>query len=134
VRVSGSDEAAVDDDLVDAFWTHHRLVTSSDRAERMRADDWFWAWERVQEVVHETGAGALPLLVLLCDAAPDNGVGLVGAGPIEALLWEYGASVVDAVIGAARANPGFARELSMIYPPRNLSEGDLERLRRSIDP
>src|SRR5436309_1088793 len=105
---------------------HHRLVTSGDRSERRQADEWFWAWERVHGLVDKTGAAALPLLIRLCDAAPADAVGYIGAGPIEELLMLYGSSVVDAVGDAARKSPSFARELSRIYRRDNLSERDLE--------
>ena len=133
--MSNPDGTVTDDDLVDAYWTLYRLRTSSDRSERMRADEWHWAWERVHELIHVTGAAALPLLVRLCDAAGayEGALAFAGADVIEALLMEYGETVVDAVSDAASKNPDFARALSHIDWPTSISEGGLDRLRRAAD-
>lgn len=123
---------ASDDELVAAYWTHERLASSTDRPERLKSDEWFWAWDDVHErtFLQPTIEDAVPLIVRLVDAAPKGREGYIGAGPIENLLTACGASAVDAIEAAARKNAGVARALASVDWPENLSASDIERLSR----
>ena len=75
------------DDLVTAFWLHHRLGLG-DRAERLASAEHFWAWEAVEALVGEGGLDAVAIVVELAEAVANDEAALcyVGAGPIEGLL------------------------------------------------
>src|SRR5207244_405615 len=88
--------------LIDAYWEQYRLSTSGDRGERLRLDEWFWAWEDVERAVHDADGDVVELLVALAEAAPDGALGYVGAGPIENLIDRHGARFVDQIDDAAR--------------------------------
>lgn len=68
--------------LVDAYWRHHAL-SSGERADRLAAQELFWAWEAVSEAMESDD----PLRVL--DALlehPTSDPCYLGAGPVEDLL------------------------------------------------
>lgn len=117
-----------DETLPQAYWRHHQLFTSERRADRLAADDWFWAWQAVADRVHDRGTEALPLLVLLADAAPDDdAVGSLGAGPIEDLV---GDETLDEIEAMASRHPRFRLALRSVW--HDLSEAGDARFRRLL--
>ena len=71
------------DELVVAYWRHHHL-SQGNRAERLAAREYSWAWEAVQAAVDQDPHVLTILDALL--AAPDADTCYLGAGPVEDLL------------------------------------------------
>lgn len=71
------------------YHLHHRLSSSREREDRVAADEWFWSWERVWDVVHyEADLRAVMELLdaLVHESDEPRYLDSVGAGPIEDLL------------------------------------------------
>ena len=119
------------DELAVAYFEYWRLFTSEDRAERLRSDDYHWALDEVDELVEGQPSEALPILVALADAAPDEpSLGLLGAGDLENLINHHGSDdVIDAVESAARRNPRFRTALAMAWYDDYVSPEVCARLR-----
>ena len=68
--------------LVASYWRHHALA-AGDRQQRLEAENWFWAWQAVEDAME--GPDPLGLLeALLGDESADPC--FLGAGPLEDLL------------------------------------------------
>ena len=92
------DDDRVDDDLTElvaAYWTQHRL-SQGDRTRRLESAAYFWAWERVEDIVNVGDDRALAVLDALL-AAPEADVAYVGAGPIEDLVQIADARIITAI-------------------------------------
>ena len=81
------------DELIGAYWQQYQLASSSDRTERVRADDYFWAWAFVNDVacgeIQDVDLEVEPieLMIALADQAPDHqALSYLGAGPVENYL------------------------------------------------
>lgn len=95
--------------MVEGYWTYHRLASSPDRADRLAADEWWWAYEAVANAVASGGSEAVELIVALADGAgeDEDALASLGAGPIEDLLRHEGPpspETADALDAAARQN------------------------------
>lgn len=106
--MTDSDRARSDAEVVDAYWSFHRLSSSETRTDRLRADDHRWAWEHVDRLVREDPDAALQTTLLLADTAPgDEALAYLGAGPIEDLIRQATPSMVDRILGWASRNDRF---------------------------
>jgi hypothetical protein len=130
------DVAGVDlsdlDSLVAAYWQHHQLATSSDRADRLRASGLGWAEAEVRDRIEAGDDDSFRLLVALAEAAPtDDDVGAVGAGPIEDLIEERWSDevVVDRLVGWAHRSNRFASALGAVWYSDAVPASVVERLR-----
>lgn len=123
-------------DVVSAYWKHYELSTSADRDDRLRADEFYWAWEQIDARICDLApADAIALLILLADAAPsDPALVYLGAGPIEDLLVTRAAEVVDAIDDAARANAKFRDALTAAWYDEHVPPEIAHRLRRFGEP
>lgn len=124
-------------EIVEAYWKEYELRRSANRPDRLRADDFFWAWEAVYEAGRDNPGKSLPLLVALADAAPDDAaLAYLGAGPVEDLVNDHGERLIDAIESAAHEHLAFARTLSGInYRADTLSKKEVERrVRRLANP
>ncbi len=74
-----------DAELVNAYWEFQRLSAASTRAERTAADDYFWAYNAVNDLVCDDAAAAVVLLEQLL-ASPAADMRSITYGPIEDLL------------------------------------------------
>lgn len=106
--------------VVAAYWMHHRLAKSTERAERLSASEWWWAVEAVDEVLQLGGKSAVQMVVALADAVADDEEALayVGAGPIEDLLNHHGppsSETVEAMDTAARQHPSVAFAVRCVW-------------------
>lgn len=132
--------------LVDAYWRYFGL-SSGDRADRLAAEDLFWAWERVTELAEGETAEAISTLVALAQAAPGTpGVDLMdddrlltslaylGAGPVEDFINAHGEEAVQPIDTAARRNERIRIALRCTSFDRSLSPASAERLRRFGEP
>jgi hypothetical protein len=81
--------------LVDAYWKQRELSQGS-RAERLEADQYFWAWETVDEAARE-GAGDVVDLIDDLLHADNADPSYVGAGPIEDLLGYHADRFANAI-------------------------------------
>jgi hypothetical protein len=137
------------DELADAYWTYYRLKPSTERADRLKSDELFWAWEMAQELSQarpwddgfesrweerpERVAPAmdrLELIELLAERAPDadGALAYLGAGPVENYL-ENDPDIAR-VDEAARRSERFRIALTMAWFDRKLPPQDVARLRR----
>jgi hypothetical protein len=119
------------DELAQAYFEFWRLFLSKDRAERLRSDDYHWALDEVDDLVEVQPSEALPVLVALADAAPDeHALGLLGAGDLENLINHHGSdTVIDDVVSAARRNPRFRKALAVAWYDDYVSPEVCARLR-----
>jgi hypothetical protein len=83
----------------------------SPKAHRAWSAFWF-----VQETMGNGGDSAIQLVLALLDKAPDDqGVATVGAGPLEDLVNDHGADLVDLIERTARQSPLFAAALGSVW-------------------
>ena len=74
------------------------------------------AAEHVNDVITQGGAEAVALITeLLQSAADTDALVLVGSGPLENLLHEHGAAVVEEVEHLARQEPAFTEALRWVW-------------------
>ncbi len=123
------------DELAVAYWKNYAL-SSGDRAERLKAEETWWAWEEVGKVIRLQPEYAIEVLTYLADAAPDDGaLAYLGAGPIEDLVCYCGSdAVIDRVEGAAARNGNFRKALRCAWFDDHVAPSVGERLRRFGDP
>jgi hypothetical protein len=122
----------VDPDLVDVYWRQHRL-SSGDRADRLAADEHFWAWEAVHDAVDELHPDVVELITALADAAAtDLERAYLGAGPVENLLRHPQVSdrILDQLDGAARRHPGVQIAVRCVWFGDETRPDIVERFRR----
>lgn len=106
--------------VVSGYWTHHRLASSAERADRLSARDWWWAVEAVDDVLRLGGTRAAEMVVALAEAVADDedALAYVGAGPIEDLLNHDGPpspETVEAMDTAARQHPSVAFAVRCVW-------------------
>ncbi|MEO5710208.1 MAG: DUF6869 domain-containing protein [Nocardioidaceae bacterium] len=92
------------------------------------------ASDHVNHVVTQGGAEAVALIAELMRSAPDaDALVLVGAGPLEDLLHEHGAAVIEEVERLARQEPAFAESLRSVWLEHGALPLDVEvRLARWV--
>jgi hypothetical protein len=124
-------DVSVSAEVVAAYWRHHQLSISEDRTERADADEWFWAWEEVDEAALDASPGIVDFLVALAKAAPnDDALAYLGAGPLEDLIRRHGAEFVDAIDRAAQTSESFQVALRCVWYGADTNESIVTRLRR----
>lgn len=117
--------------LVAAYWEHHRLSTSTQRAERLAAGASAWAWDDVEDAVERLGDEVVPLLIALADGAPDEAsLAYLGAGPIEDAVRSGSAVLIDRIEGAAQRNDRFRFALRAAWFDHDVEPSVQRRLRR----
>lgn len=76
----------------------------------------FWAWERVQDIIRGADAQqAFALVVALVRSAGDDRLEHVGAGPVEDLVQQHSAALIDELETEARRDPRFREALGSIW-------------------
>lgn len=85
------------------------------------------AAEHVNDVITQGGAEAVALLTELVQSAADtDALVLVGSGPLEDLLHEHGAAVVQEVEHLARQEPAFTEALRSVWLEHHALPPDVE--------
>jgi hypothetical protein len=107
--------------LVEGYWLSHRLATSTDRLERLAAEQWSWAVGEVDAAMDRGDDSALDLLDDLLHA-PDADPGYLGASPLENLLIEHGAAVADQVADRARRDPLWREAVGGVWLDSSVAE------------
>jgi hypothetical protein len=106
-------------------------LSRGNRADRLASEEWFWAWEEVDEAMTREPAAAVALVAALVDAAPTlDDCAYIGAGPLEDLLNYQAEAVVDAVDDESRRNERFRRALAAVYIGDGIRGDIARRLRR----
>jgi hypothetical protein len=76
-----------DDQIIDGYFKYQQT----------NADEDFWAWEEVDALCHDLPSG-LRITRKLVEAAPSNWcLSLIGAGPLEDLVYRFGLPAVNAI-------------------------------------
>jgi hypothetical protein len=75
----------------------------------------FWAWERVNELVHADARTGWHLILALIAAVPDDLLGNVGVGPLEDLIGKHPAEVIDKVAKQAINDQRFLQALCQAW-------------------
>ena len=120
---------------IDAYFVHHRLATSPERVDRLKASESFWAWEAIQEAVTAPADDVVELLVAMADAAVTlEELAFLGADAIEDLLWADAPRHVEAIDAAARTNERLRIALRCAWYEGHVSPEIAIRLRRFGDP
>src|SRR5262245_57567948 len=120
------------EDLVAAWWRFQELQSGT-RIERKALSDGEPAdvclgWDRARDLIDAGGPGAVEFVRRLITAAPDDaGIGLVGAGPMEDLLYAHGPELAPTVEALARRELSIARALASVWGS-GLAAEVLERL------
>jgi hypothetical protein len=116
----GFDEEA----LIDA-WLSHAFT---------RSRDTFPAWDHVTTMVLDHPEDAWPLLLRMIARAPDERLGALGAGPLETLLAEHGASFGARAVEQARRDPRLRACLSAAWLDRSaVSPGIADEIAKLTD-
>ena len=106
------------DAFVDAYFGYFRT----------KDDSLFWSWE----VFYGDWADCtemLELVLLLVATAPDEpSLSLVGAGPLEDLLWKCGDAVIDRIELAAGGDTKLGRALANVWGLERAIEARVNRL------
>src|SRR3954465_1457449 len=77
------------------------------------------AYEYVQDSVGVGGTEALDFVEALIKSAPHvDAVAVVSAGPLEDLVYDHGAALVDEIESRARQDPAFAKALCSVWLDR----------------
>ena len=100
-------------DLASVFWANQRL-SAGERAERLAAQDLFWAWDQVSEAMTGPLPHALDVLDQLL-AHPDADPVAVGAGPLEDLLLRTDAPIGEAVATRCHALEVWRRAAAAVW-------------------
>lgn len=130
-RLDGIIDAVERRDLIDAYWKQYALSTSGDRAARLEASNWLWAWEDVERATEDADGDVVELLIDLADAAPDTqALASLGAGPIEDLIERHGEAFADRIDEAARRHANFRTALRSVWYNDAVPRPIVERLRR----
>jgi hypothetical protein len=106
--------------LIESYWLYQALSTG-DRAERLRADDLFWAWESVEDAM----TGDIRAAMLLIDellAAPGADPCYLGAGPLEDLLTERGTEAAEPVAARCRSSSAWRAAVACVWLDEPLAE------------
>ena len=86
------------------------------------------AYDRVSNSVEVGGTEALDLVEALITSAPDaDAAAVVGAGPLEELVHDHGAALVDEIERRARQDPAFAKALRSVWLDRGALPSEVER-------
>ncbi len=121
------------DSLIAEFWLHYRLATG-DRAERLTADEHFWAWEAVDDLMAEGGTEAVALIVDLAEvvAGDDPALCYLGSGPVEALLGSNSTSreAIEALERAAVDLPSVRTAVRCVWWGDGADKDLVERFNR----
>lgn len=96
-----------------------RLVECWVRHAALRGNGDFWAWERVDAVVHRDPGVGWELVKALVDVAPDDLLGSVAAGPLERLISLHGEQLIADVESHARRDERFRKCLALIWLGRD---------------
>jgi hypothetical protein len=79
-------------------------------------DEDFWAWERVDEIVAgEDAQRGYDLVRQLVRSAPDDRLEHIGAGPLETLVMNHSATLIDQLEAEAQVDPRFREALASIW-------------------
>jgi hypothetical protein len=136
------------DELADAYWENWLLADSTDRSERLRKDEVFWAFRMVECIVcgetwdddwdadregREPRAAPridrLALIEFLAERAPnEDALGFLGADALEDYLGHD--PDVERVDEAARRDSRFRLALVNAWYDKKLAPQDVARLRR----
>jgi len=96
--------------------TTAQLATAFLQHAATNADEDFWAYDRVGEIVRGPDAqAAWEICVGLVRAAPDEQLGYIGAGPIEDLVCRHGAALIEWLEGEAKRDSRFREALASIW-------------------
>jgi hypothetical protein len=92
----------------------------------------WWAWEAVKEATMHDPEHAWQL-VLAIVAATDSSLVLevLGSGPLEDLLSDYGDQFIDRCEEQARVDPKFRESLSSIWRTERMSEAVWSRIEQA---
>jgi hypothetical protein len=96
-----------------------RLVECWVRHAALRGNGDFWAWERVDAVVHHDPGVGWELVKALVDVAPDDLLGSVAAGPLERLVSLHGERLIAELESHARRDERFRDCLALIWLDRD---------------
>jgi hypothetical protein len=136
------------DELADAYWENWRLSDSTDRAERLRKEEVFWAYGMVETIVcgrtwdddwdadvegreprSPPTIERLALIEFLAERAPnEDALGFLGADALEDYLGHD--PDVERVDETARRNSRFRLALANAWYDKKLAPEDVVRLRR----
>jgi hypothetical protein len=120
--------------LTAAYWSYW-LLSHGTRKERVQADGWFWAWEKVEEALEAPAPEAFEILLALVGTAPnDDALAAIGAGPLEDLLSWHAANFVDRVEESARRDPAFRKALASVWLSEAVPPDVRQRLTRLMPP
>jgi hypothetical protein len=77
----------------------------------------FWAWEELNRILDEDGPDAVwPLILLLVERGSDHALCAAGAGILEDMLDDHGATVIDRIEMRAATDQRFRYCLSHVWP------------------
>lgn len=120
-------------ELVAGWWQHLQL-SSGGREARKRLQDGHElfadaGWQGVTDRMERGGVAALDLIDALLAAGPadEDAVGQVGAGPLEDLLHQHGAALVDEVERRALQDARFRQALSGVWLEHGVLDGEVQR-------
>jgi hypothetical protein len=78
-------------------------------------EEYFAAWERIEELVESEPAVAWPLLLEIIKRAPANALHIVGAGPFEDFLVAHATQYRTEISQELQNDPHFRRTFQMAY-------------------
>jgi hypothetical protein len=106
-----------DDELIEVWLRYDRAQDPAD----------FWARDRVNTIVHDDPKRAWHLICGLVGRASDDQLGSIGVGPIEDLVHEHHAAVIDKIAKEARRDVRFRAALTWMWFTRGSMPPHVER-------
>ena len=92
------------------------VIATNVRYNAERREEDFWAWEKVNDIVNGADPEhAFSVVQALVRAAPDDQLELIGAGPVENLVINHSAALIDWLESEARRDPRFREALASIW-------------------
>ena len=83
----------------------------------------FWAWESVDDAVHDSPEEAWALILALIEEAPNNAIlADVAAGPLENLVVYHSAKFIERIDEMARKSPKFRLCLTGVWCKGSIPE------------
>jgi hypothetical protein len=123
----GIPEGAIDPKLFEAYLARlnqlasvrvaqPNLQAAREAVQELPVDEnYFAAWERIDEIVENEPEIAWPLLLEIVDRAAEGSLHIVGAGPLEDFLVAHSREYQDAISEQLRSNARFRRAFQMAY-------------------
>ncbi len=116
-------------ELIEAYFDHWRATKANPQSPA--ADELFWAWDEVTDLVTRSPTEGLRITMDLIHAAPSTeALMYVAAGPLEDLLSEFGEDVIADIAALAPEDAKLGLALRGVWGQNRMKPSVIEALRQ----